>query len=114
MVCGHCNRWRFPKRRQAQEFFEHRRTDCENVKWARVVQLRAEGNQDSADRVACAIMGVKKKEMKPEDRAQVDQYNVDHREEINLKKRQQRLQRRMHRDAAARHSRQLDRKRKGI
>lgn len=103
-----------PKRRQVQEFFEHRNTDCENARWARVVQLRAEGNQGSADRVACAIMGVKKKEMKPEDRATVDQYNRDHREKINAKKRRQRAQRRMARESAARYSRRLDRKQKGI
>ena len=50
--------------------------------WAKVVELRASGQADEADRAARKAMGVKGEPMTEETKEKLRQYNEEHKEEI--------------------------------
>jgi CHASE3 domain sensor protein len=58
--------------------------------WARVVQLRREGNQDAADRLVRKLLGVQGPPMSEETKEKLRLWNEEHKEEIQERKRTER------------------------
>lgn len=50
--------------------------------WAKVVELRAKGELDAADRIARRAMGIASEPMSEETKQKLREYNETHREEI--------------------------------
>lgn len=63
--------------------------------WARVVELRAKGRGEAADRLARRLMGVKGSPMDEETKRKLREYGRTHRDEIREKQRRKRLMRRI-------------------
>lgn len=57
--------------------------------WAKVVELRAAGEQDAADRLVRKLLGVQGPPMSEETKAKLREYNETHKEEIKARKQQE-------------------------
>ncbi len=62
--------------------------------WARVVELKAAGKQDAADRLVRKLLGVQGPPMSEETKEKLRRYNEEHKEEIKARKEQEREVRR--------------------
>lgn len=70
--------------------------------WARVVELRAKGRGEAADRLARRLMGVKGPPMDEETKRKLREYGRTHRAEIRERRRLRRVLRRRVESAAGR------------
>jgi hypothetical protein len=59
--------------------------------WAKVVELRASGQMDAADRAARRAMGVKTEPMSEETKEKLRAYNEEHKDEIKERRDQERI-----------------------
>lgn len=62
--------------------------------WARVVELRRAGESDAADRLVRKLLGVQGPPMSEETKEKLRIYNEEHKEEIKLRKQQEKQVRR--------------------
>lgn len=62
--------------------------------WARVAELRREGKDDSAGRLARKLLGVQGEPMSEETKEKLRRYNEEHKEEIQARREQEREVRR--------------------
>lgn len=69
-----------------------RMIECQRAEgdWARVVELRANGEFDAADRIARRAMGVKSEPMSEEAKEKLREYRETHAEEIKARAKQKR------------------------
>jgi hypothetical protein len=61
--------------------------------WAKVVELRAKGELDAAERAAKRAMGIKGEPMDEETKAKLRVYEAEHKEEIAARRRTRRIER---------------------
>jgi len=78
MVCGSCK----SKVANVKELEEHA---CRSKEWARVSELRRQGQDESAKRLARRLIGVKGPEMPADRKEYLDRYKVEHADEIKAR-----------------------------
>lgn len=83
MICGFCGSFRAPS---VAELQEHWRAECgRDPRWERVVELRSQGQEDSANRLARRILGVSK-EMSEEAKEKLRIWKEEHAQELAERK----------------------------
>ncbi len=101
MICGTCD---VPGFRTFQLLDQHWRSKdgrCVDRGWARVVELRQKGKNESAARVARRLLGIRGPEMDEATKAKLRQWREEHAEEIKDRRQQKHALRRRVKELAS-------------
>ncbi len=94
MICGTCGTRGFETFQLLDRHWRSNDVKCVDAGWSRVVQLRAEGREESAARVARRLMGIKGPEMDEETKSKLRAWREEHKDEIRERARGRRALRR--------------------